>query len=107
MVSSLSAGAGAGSSAVASGSCIVISVSRRKLVDTMKNRTRTSSTSTSEITLISGSSLDRLCCSFIRDSKHTRPLLMQQRLDEANRLLLDLHDQAVDSPAQIAVRDQG
>src|SRR5262245_50487627 len=105
MIASLSLGAAAGTSTAACGSCRLILVSRMNVVDTMRNSTSTSSTSTSEITLISGSSLERLC-SFIRHSKNTRPLLMQQRLDEAHRLLLDPHDQTLDAPAQIAVSDQ-
>src|SRR5438477_11254351 len=90
---------------VASGRCRLISVSRRKVVDTMKNRTSTSSTSTSEMTLISGSSLERLC-SFIADSKHARALMLQQRLDEADSFLFDLDDEAVDAATQEPVRDQ-
>src|SRR5262245_41781096 len=105
MISSLSFGAAAGTSTAAWGSCRLILVSRMNVVDTMRNSTSTSSTSTSEITFISGSSLERFC-SFIGHSKNTRPLLMQQRLDEAHRLLLDPHDQTLDAPAQIAVRDQ-
>src|SRR5688572_22246285 len=105
MISSVSLGAAARTSTTASGSWRLISVSRMKVVDTMRNRTSTSSTSTSEITLISGSSLERFC-SFIGYSKYTRPLLMQQRLDEASRLLLDPDYQSVDATAQIAVRDQ-
>src|SRR5512143_1973954 len=72
----------------------------------MKNRTSTSSTSTREMTLISGSSLERLLCSFIADSKHARALMLQQRLDEADRFLLDLDDEAVDAAAQEPVGDQ-
>src|SRR5262245_55305766 len=105
MISSESRGAWAGASVLASGRWRLISVSRRKLVDTMKNRTRTSSTSTSEITLISGSSLDRLC-SFIRDSEDPRTLVLQQRVDEVDCLLLDQHDESLDAPAQVAVCDQ-
>src|SRR5262249_30978577 len=72
----------------------------------MKNRTSTSSTSTSEITLISGSSLERLC-SFIRNSADdARALLLREQVQETNRFLLDGDDQAVDAAAQIAVRDQ-
>src|SRR5688572_24853912 len=108
MISSLSVGAAAGTSTAAWGSCRLILVSRMNVVDTMRNSTSTSSTSTSEITLISGSSLERFC-SFIDRPKYTGsagPLVMQQRLDEAHRLLLDPHDQTFDAPAQIAVCDQ-
>src|SRR6187455_3262316 len=105
MISSLSLGTAAGTSTAAWGSCRLILVSRMNVVETMRNSTSTSSTSTSEITLISGSSLERFC-SFIGHSKHTRPLLVQQRFDEAHRLLLDSHDQTLDAPAQIAVGDQ-
>src|SRR6188474_48139 len=108
MISSLSLGAAAATSTAAWGSCRLIFVSRMNVVETMRNSTRTSSTSTSEITLISGSSLERFC-SFIDRPKYTGsagPLVMQQRLDEAHRLLLDPHDQTFDAPAQIAVGDQ-
>src|SRR5687767_12513484 len=106
MISSVSSGTAAATSVVASGSCKMTFVSRMKVVETMRNSTSTSSTSTSEITLISGSSLERFC-SFIDHSEYTRPLLMvQQRLDEAHRLLFDPHDQCLDAPAQVAVRDQ-
>src|SRR5687767_6494211 len=106
MISSVSSGTAAATSVVASGSCKMTFVSRMKVVETMRNSTSTSSTSTSEITLISGSSLERFC-SFIDDSEYARALLMvQQRLDEPHRLLFDPHDQSLDAPAQIAVRDQ-
>src|SRR5215510_2781138 len=109
MISSLSVGAAAATSEAASGSCRLILVSRMKVVETMRNNTSTSSTSTSEITLISGSSLERLC-SFIDHSIHagmTGPLLiMKDRLDEAHRFLFYPHHQSLDAPAQIAVRDQ-
>src|SRR6185436_4669028 len=109
MISSLSLGGAAGTSEATCGSCRLILVSCMKVVETMRNSTSTSSTSTSEMTLISGSSLERLC-SFIDHSKYsglTGPLLkVQQRLDEAHRLLFDPHDQSLDAPAQIAVRDQ-
>src|SRR5918993_1953041 len=105
MISSLSEGCSARVSIVASGSCKLISVSRMNVVETMRNSSSTSSTSTSEITLISGSSLERFCI-FIGHSEDTRPLLMQHRLDEAHRLLLDLHDQTVDAAAQVAIGDQ-
>jgi len=109
MISSLSLGAAAGTSEATCGSCRLILVSCMKVVETMRNSTRTSSTSTSEMTLISGSSLERFC-SFIDHSKYaglTGPLLIvQHRLDEAHRLLFDPHDQSLDAPAQIAVCDQ-
>src|SRR5690349_6278910 len=106
MISSLSVGTAAATSEADCGSCKLIFVSRMNVVETMRNSTSTSSTSTSEMTLISGSSLVRLC-SFIDNSEYTRPLLMvQQRLDEAHRLLFDPHDQAFDAPAQIPVCDQ-
>src|SRR5690606_35581494 len=105
MISSDSVCVAGSASAVASGKRRLISVSRRKLVDTMKNRTRTSKTSTREMTFISGSSLERLC-SFIGYSKDTGTLLLQHQVDEANRLFLDLHHEAVDAPAQIAVRNE-
>src|SRR6185503_2321252 len=109
MISSLSLGGAAGTSEATCGSCKLILVSCMKVVETMRNSTRTSSTSTSEMTLISGSSLERFC-SFIDHSKYaglTGPLLiMQHRLDEAHRLLFDPHDQSLDAPAQITVRNQ-
>ena len=71
----------------------------------MKNSTSTSRTSTSEITLISGSSLERLC-SLIGHSKNPGTLVLQQRFDEGNRLFLDQHDQAVDPAAQVTIGDQ-
>src|SRR5262245_48087749 len=109
MISSLSFGGAAGVSEATWGSCKLILVSCMKVVETMRNSTSTSSTSTSEMTLISGSSLERLC-SFIDHSVyagHTGSLLiMQHRLDEAHRFLFDPHDQSLDAPAQVAVRDQ-
>src|SRR5262245_28879827 len=93
-------------STAACGKRTLSSVSPSTVVDTMKNKTSTRSTSTSEMTLISGSSLERLLCSFIADSKHARALVLQQRLDEADRFLLDLDDEAVHAAAQEAVGNQ-
>src|SRR5215471_5242681 len=105
MISSASLGTSMFFSVVASGNCRLISVSRRKLVDTMKNSTSTSKTSTREMTLISGSSLERLC-SLIGHSKNPGTLVLQQSLDEGHRLLLYQHHEPVHAAAQIAIRDQ-
>src|SRR5262249_5250950 len=75
------------------------------VVETMRNSTSTSRTSTSEITLISGSSLERLC-SFIGHSKNPGTLVLQQRFDEGDRLFLDQHDQAFDPAAQVTIGNQ-
>src|SRR5215469_3821533 len=105
MISSTSRGTSMLLSVVASGSWRLISVSRKKVVDIMRNRTSTSRTSTSEITLISGSSLERLC-SLIGHSKNPGTLVLQQRFDEGVRLFLDQHDQAFDPTAQVTIGDQ-
>src|SRR5262249_61828709 len=75
------------------------------VVETMRNSTSTSRTSTSEITLISGSSLERLC-SLIGHSQNPGTLVLQQRFDEGYRLFLDQHDQAFHPAAQEAVGNQ-
>src|SRR5262245_44585487 len=71
----------------------------------MRNSTSTSRTSTSEITLISGSSLERLC-SLIGHSKNPGTSVLQQRFDEGYRLFLDQHDQPFDSAAQVTIGNQ-
>src|SRR5690606_29126550 len=73
--------------------------------DTMKNSTRTSSTSTSETTLTSGSSFARVL-SLIGHSQEIRPVVLRQRVEKLDRLLLHLHHEPVDLAAQIAVADQ-
>src|SRR5262252_10481285 len=105
MISSFSFGTAAGTSTAAWGSCKLILVSRMNVVETMRNSTSTSRTSTSEITLISGSSLERLC-SLIGHSKNPGTLVLQQRFDEGVRLFLDQHDQTFDPAAQITIGNQ-
>src|SRR5664279_5789867 len=91
-------------SASASGSVICSSATRWYVVVTMRKIRMTSRTSISGMKLISGSSRDRRPRKFIAALRTSPPVAVRE-IDELDRLLLHLDDEAVDRRAEVPVED--